>query len=334
MPPDELPAGRAAPAAGSDAAPAPAPAAAAADAAPAPAAAPPAAPAAPPAAIPAAPVAAAAPAADKPATAAPNEFAPSLLDEAAKTPTPEPKAADAAPIADAAKPADGKAPAIKEPAADAAKTAEAAKAAEAAKPPEPPAPIEYAFTREEAGERRALKPDEYNAETLGAFAGLLNEARVAPEAAQKMFDLHLAETARIAKEVTDRVVQNQWNVFQEQQIKSRQEVMADPVLGGSRSETAMRTVMSAIDEFLMRDQKTNPRSADQIAAERREMMDDFRATGIANRRSLLSFMHWVGDKFVREGKPRPAPPPRGASPNGAQRGTGRYRNTTPAQAGG
>jgi hypothetical protein len=60
-------------------------------------------------------------------------------------------------------------------------------------------------------------------------------------------------------------------------------------------------------------------------------MDDFRATGIANRRSLLHLLHWVGDTYVKEGQPRPAPPPRTpAPPTGRDRGLQRYRHTTPA----
>lgn len=333
MPPDELPApGAALPAA--SAGPAPAPGPAAAEAAPAPAAAP--LDASPGTGTEAPPAADAAPpepsSKGKDAPAAPaKDFAPSLLDEAAKTPTAEPpKPAEADPAKDPAKPAEGdKPPAAKEPAADAAKP-DAAKPADQAKPAEPPAPIEYAFTVPDAkGERVPLPADAVDPERFGAFTAILNEVRAPPEQAQKLVDMHMAEVNR----AVDKAAERQWDVFNEQQIKSREEVMADPVLGGSRHDTAIRTVMSTIDAFSLRDQNTKaPRSADAIAAERKQLMDDFRATGIANRASLLRMLHWVGDTYVREGAPRPAPPPRGANPATANRGTGRYRNTTPASA--
>jgi hypothetical protein len=57
-------------------------------------------------------------------------------------------------------------------------------------------------------------------------------------------------------------------------------------------------------------------------------MDDFRATGIANRASFLRLLHWVGDTYLREGAARPAPPPRAPAPNGQDRASRRYGATT------
>ena len=307
--------GGAAPGGGEPEAPAAIPAAPAAEAAPAASAVAPEAAAA--AAAPGTPETAA-PAADKPAEpaapAAParpeKEFAPSLLDEAAK-PTAEPKPGEkptepAKPADKAAdKPGDGKPPATPEPAAK----------------PEPPAPIEYAFTYPEG-----VKPADLDAERMGAFTGILNESRVPPAAAQKMLDLHLDEVRRVEQAITDR----QWDVFANTQKEWRDQTMADPEIGGSRHETALRTVMSLIDAYGQRFQGTKePRNAEAIAAERKEMLDVFRATGAANNRLILGLLHFAGDKF-REGSPRPAPPPRAPNPNTGSRGTGRYRNTTPA----
>jgi hypothetical protein len=300
-------------------------ASAAAPAAPAPAAAAPAELAAPAAEAPkpaeGAPLAAA-PAAEKPA----KEFAPSILDEAAK-PTAEPlKPGEAAPAKDAAKPAEAKPSDKKEPAAAEAKPGE--KPGEA-KPAEPPAPIEYKFTLPET-----IKPEDVNPERMNAFTGILQEVRAAPESAQKLLNLHLDEVTRIAHEVEQRVSERQWDVFAEQQRKSRDEVMADPVLGGSRHDTAIRTVMSVLDAYGLRDQtSSNPRSADAIAAERKQLLDDFRATGIANRASFLRLLNWAGETFVKEGRARPAMPPRAPNPSAQQRGVNRYRNTTPASNG-
>jgi hypothetical protein len=268
--------------------------------------------------------AAAAPAgSDKPA----NEFAPSLLDEAAQKPaTDAPKPADAAPADGAAKPAGDQPPADKAPAAADGKPGDQAQPGADGQPAAPPAPIEYAFTMEGAdGQRVALAADQVDPERMGAFTGLLNEVRVAPEAAQRFMDLHLAEMKRVA----DHLAEKQWEVFREQQRVAREEVMSHPVLGGSRHDTAMKDVMKAIDGWSNR-RTDQPRSAEEVQAERKQLMDDFRATGIANRVSLLSLLHYFGENFFKEAQPHAAPPPRAPAPTGRDRSLSRYRNTTPA----
>ena len=270
--------------------------------------------------------AAAAPAADaKPA----RDFAPSLLDEAAKAtrdlPTADAKPGDAAPAKDAAKPADAKPSDKKEPAADAAKPGDA-KAADA-KPAEPPAPIEYAFTYPDG-----IKPEDVNPERLGAFTGILNEVRANPEAGQKLLDLHLEEVSRIAQETEQRASERQWDVFANQQKDWRDKVMADDELGGARHATAIGTVMSLVDAFSLREQSgKNPRTSEAIAAERKELLDVARMTGVANNPTFLRLLHWAGEKLVKEGKPRPASPPRQGPVDPAQRGLRRYQGTTPAR---
>ena len=260
------------------------------------------------------------------AAAAPGkEFPPSILDEAVK-PTVEAKEPPKDAPKDGApeKAAEAKPPAKEEPAAKEAKPGEAK--APDAKPAEPPAPIEYAFKYPEG-----IKAENLNAETLGAFTGILQELRAQPEAGQKLMDMHLAEMQRVAADVERRVSERQWDVFADQQRQSREAVMADPELGGSRHDTMLRTVMSVIDAYgLRKDDNGKPRTADAIAAERKELLDDFRATGIANRASLLRLMNWAGNTFIREGTPRPAPAPRTPAADPATRGLRRYANTTPA----
>lgn len=266
----------------------------------------------------------AAPAAD--AAPATREFASSLLDEAAKTPTADAKPGDAAPDKDAAKPADGTAPAPKEPAAQDGKPADQAKPDGDGKPAAPPAPIEYAFTMEKDGERVPIAPDQVDPERFGAFTGILNDARVPPEAGQKLVDLHLAEVKRVEQMISDR----QWETFANTNREWRDRVMADPELGGSRHATAIRTVMGLIDAFSLRNDG-KPRSADAVAAERKELLDVARVTGVANNPAWLRLLHWAGDRLVREGTPRLAPPPRTPAPTGTERGLRRYQGTTPAR---
>ena len=272
----------------------------------------------------AAPAAEPAPAADaKPAVEPAKEFAPSLLDEAAK-PTADAKPGEAAPATDAAKPADAKPSDTKEPAAKDGK-------AQDAKPAEPPAPIEYKFKLPEG-----VKPEDVlNTERMTAFNGILNEARVPPEVAQKFLDLHLDATKQLSAQIEDRISKRQWEVFEQTQKQWREQTLADPELGGSRHATAIGTVMDLLNAYTQRDQKgQNPRSADVIAAERKGLLDVFRMTGVANNPEFLRFAHWAGDVITKEGKPRPAPVPRQQTPTGQNRGLRRYQGSTPAQANG
>ena len=251
-----------------------------------------------------------------------KDFAPSLLDEAAK-PTADAKPGDAAPAKDAAKPADAKPSDKKEPAPAEAKPGD--KPADA-KPEEATAPIEYAFVYPDG-----IKPEDLNAERLGAFTGILNDVRAAPEAGQKLLNLHLEEMTRVTQEVEQRSSERQWDVFANQQKDWRDRVMADPELGGARHGTAIKTVMGLIDAFSLRPQEDNKvRSAEAIAAERKELLDVARMTGVANNPTFLRLLHWAGDKLTREGSPRPAPPPRQAAPNAGNKGLNRYKGTTPA----
>lgn len=253
---------------------------------------------------------AAAPGADAaPAKAAP-EFAPSLLDEAAK------------PTADA-KPEAAPDPA-KEPAKDAAKEeAKPPAQKEPAPAPEATAPIEYAFKYPDG-----VKPEELDSERMGAFTGILNDSRVPAEAGQKLLDLHLGEVARVAEQLETTISTRQWDVFNTQQKAWREAVMADPEIGGSRHETALRTVMTLVDAYGNRFQDTkNARDAEAIAAERKGLMDVFRTTGAANSPLILGLLHFAGEK-LREGSARPAPTPRVQTPNAQNRGLRRYQGSS------
>lgn len=248
-----------------------------------------------------------APAADAAPAAKPaNEFAPSLLDEAAKAKEPQP-----APEGD--KP--------KEPAKDAAKS-EGDKPADAAKdsPGEtPPEPIKYEFTYPEG-----VKPEDVNSERMTAYTDLIGGARLAPEVGQKLLDMHFAEINEAVQKAVDRNSQHQWDVFNEQQKRWREDLLSDQELGGSRHQTAMNTVMSLIDAFNSRDPN---RDMKDVAAERQRMLDTARTTGFANNADWIRLLHWAGSRLAKEGTPRPAPPPRQQQPTGRDRGLARYGRT-------
>ena len=284
MPDDVMTAAPVAPVAETPAVAAPAPSAPAAD--PVPTSAP--VETAAPVAAPSEPAAAAEAAAPKPA----NEFQPSLLDAAAAPP-------DSAPKPDAAK----------EGTADAAKPAEAKTAA----PGEtPPAPVNYEFTYPEG-----VKPEDLNSERMSAYTGLLGESKIAPEVGQKLLDLHLAEIDQFGQ----RLAQRQWDIFNETQKTWRDEVMADPVLGGDNHGQSIKTIMSLVEQY------------GGNAQERQGLLDAFRITGAANNPHVLRFMHRAARALAVEATPHAAPPPRAPAPTGRDRSLSRYANTTPVQPG-
>lgn len=149
---------------------------------------------------------------------------------------------------------------------------------------------------------------------MSAYTGVLGEAKVAPEVGQKLLDMHLAESRTIA----DTIAQRQWDVFNETQKRWRDEVMADPELGGGNHQTAIHTIMSLVDQY------------GGNAQERKDLLDAFRITGVGNNPAVLRFMHRAGKALSREGVPHPAPPPRSppADPR-ARRMNSRYGTTTP-----
>ena len=260
-----------------------APVAAAPVVAPAPAA--PAAPAAP------EPVAAEAPAA--PAEAAPktHEFAPSLIEEAAKPATAEePKTPQ---------PGEKPDPASKEAAPEPTTAPEAP----------PAAPVEYEFAFPEG-----FDPKGINQERLTEFKGVLSESHVPKEQAQKFVDMHLREI----REVASRISEHQWNEFAHQQQENIAAVKADPVVGGARHQTAMRECASFVEQF-----------GGDTAEERQAVFNVLRSTGAGNALPIVKMIHRAALALAREGTPVAAPPPRARSETPQERGMRRYQGSTP-----
>ena len=215
-------------------------------------------------------------------TSAQNEFAPSLLDAAQNESAPAPQ--DGAPA-----PAGEKTEAPGE---------------------RPSAPVKYEFIYPDGFDRGQV-----NDERMSAYTGVLGEAKVAPEVGQKLLDMHLAEQTRVA----EAIAQRQWDVFQETQTRWKNEVMADPELGGGNHPAAISTIMSLVDQY------------GGNAAERAGLLDAFRITGAANNPHVLRFMHRAAQALSREAVPVAAPPPRSApsSDPRERRMSSRYGTTTP-----
>lgn len=265
----------AAPAAAPDPAPQPAPAA---DPAPAPAA----------DAVPAAD----APKPDAPAAAAAVDG----IKPAAETPTlleqlgPDGKPVEAKP-ADPAKPADAKP-------ADPAKPADAAP-----QQPQGPEPLKYeAF----------VLPEGMTVADQGKYdhaLGILAKHQVPPEAAQDLVTTYATAFQEFAQAERAKLADEQQRVFGETRTGWRNEIMADPVLGGAGHQTAMQAVARMRDLFVPE-------------TERGAFNDFLRMTGAGDNLHFVRLLHRVAQRFD---EPAPSPLPHNPPPNPGGRGGRRGR---------
>jgi hypothetical protein len=236
------------------------------------------------------------------AAAKPAEFPPTALDggltppKAAAKPT-EPAKPEAS--SSAAKPAEGEAATPAEPAA-------------AGEQPAAAQPIDYAFTFPED-----IKPDQINTERLTELKTALQGEKVKPEVAQKLLDLHMAELREITPKIAERLQSQSWDNFRTTTNGWLTELKSDPVVGGARFETAMRTIATVIEQYLPPDNQ-------------KELRDRLRATGMGNDRNLALLLHTFGAMMGREPPMIPASEPRQRPLNRQERGMARYNGSTPA----
>jgi hypothetical protein len=245
------------------------------------------------------------PAEAKPALASDR---PSLLETAAKEidaktaakiePKVEAKAADAKPA---------------EPAKEGDKTAEA-KPAEPAKvePPAAPEPIKYDFKLPET-----IKADD---EQMGAFTGILGEARVAPEVGQKLMDLHAAAMQRYADQVNADALANQHKVFNQTRDEWNRRIMADEVLGGAGHLTAMGAV-ARMRDLLVPKEMLASRKYDDGTPRLSEFEEFLRITGAGDHPVFNRILHNAA-RYLDEPVHPPAdikPPASNGRPPGGRR---------------
>jgi hypothetical protein len=254
---------------------------------------------------PAAPVVEAAPVVAATEAAPTNEFPPTAMEAGL-------------PAAEPAKEGEGEKPAkpdAKSEAAPAEPAADKDAAPETTDAPaeEPPAPT-YDFTFPED-----IKSDSVNKEVMTAFTDLLGKNQVKPEVAQVLLNLHIDQMRTLSNQVQERLSQNQWDVFRQQQNTWLDEIKSDPVLGGSRFQTAMKTCSKVIEQY--------PGTAE----ERQAIWNDLRATGMGNSPRFARLFHWLGSKYFSEASMVPASAPRTAQLSPQQRGERRYAGTTPTR---
>lgn len=217
------------------------------------------------------------------ASAAPER----LPDAPAATPIPEPGSADPEPAAKLhtdtpdlldAKPPEPKPGETKpetKPDAPAEPVAAAEPVAEA---------IKYEFKFPET-----VKPQPEQVEALTA---LLRGAKVDPETAQKLVDLHGATVEQFSKETLAR----QHQQFGDMRAEWRGRIQADPVLGGAGFETVQRAVMDTVRMFVPE-------------ADRKEFNEMRQVTGVGDHPAFWRFVHNVARALRQPVPVQPGSPP-------------------------
>ena len=252
-----------------------------------------------PAAAPVAPAAPSPPVVAAPAPVATPLATPAVAEAAPTSPEPPAQpAAEPAPVAPAAEP---------EPASllgeAGAKPPEAA-VPEPAATPEAPAPAAapvYEFKWQEGFTPLA-------AEELAPFTTVLGEAKVAPEAAQKLLDMHLAEIPKII----ERVQKQSENLWNDTRKAWQDEIRADPELGGNRIQTVIQTCGQLINEY------------GGSAEQKQQLREVFNLTGAGDNPAVVRFIYNLGRALTEQSHPIAAPKP---VPTQTRRADRRYAGT-------
>jgi hypothetical protein len=191
------------------------------------------------------------------------------------------------PLPGDAKPEEPK-PAAPEAAKVEAKPAEPAKTETPPAQAQAPEPITYEFALPEV-----LKDD---GKSLDEYRNLLGSHRVAPEAGQKLLDLH----AKAMTDYSEHLQNEQRRVWNETRDTWRKEVLADEQLGGAGHQTAMAAIARVRDVAVPE-------------AERASFEAFLRTTGAGDNPAFLRAMHRLA-RYIDEpqsdsipSNPKPAP---------------------------
>lgn len=238
----------------------------------------------------------------KPATVAET---PSLLEDAKVEG--EKTAAEPEKAAEGEKPAEVKAeekPIEVKPEDKPAETAEADKPKEEAAP-EAPAPVEYKFELPE----NVNLTDERKTDLFG----VLDTFRTDPANVQPLVDFHVAEVNRQIEHIT----QQQHDVFNDTRRAWRDQIKADPEMGGSGMDTTTGEVARMRDLLV----SNHPVGSPEYDREAKEANEFFRITGAGDHPVLWRMLKNAA-RYLDEAKPLAidvSPAPTGRQP-GSKRG--------------
>lgn len=209
---------------------------------------------------------------------------PSLLEtfDKATKPAVEPKIDAAKP--EPAKPAEAVKPEGDKPAAE-TKPAEVKPAEEApkAEPEKPAEPVKYEFELPPV-----LKGDDTK---IGLFSGILNEAKLdatlGKDVGQKLLGLHADAMTAYADQLAKDKLAQQHKAFNDTRDGWNTQVMADPEIGGSGHDTAMKAIARVRDRLV----SSSAPGTDQYTKDYAELETFLRITGAGDHPVFLKMMH-------------------------------------------
>jgi hypothetical protein len=240
----------------------------------------------------------------------PHTETPSILGTAAVAPAGD---IEAPKPADGAQPASGNAtepeqPKPGEPAApEAPKPGEEPKPGEAAKPGDAPTTEGAAETLEPIVYPEWTAPEGVTLDkaAIAQFNEFLGQHRLAPEIGQELLNRHTAAM----KQFAEHTIAEQHRVFGEMRAEWRNQIMADPIIGGSRHQTAMGAVARFRDRFV----SDHPPESPEYKADVQALNDMLLVTGVGDHPILLRMLHRAAQFFD---EPRLPPVNNGPAPNG------------------
>lgn len=157
------------------------------------------------------------------------------------------------------------------------------------KPEEVAAPIKYEFKIPE-GLPQDLKFDEAK---LTTFNEIGNKLKLAPEAAQELFDFHASEMKSVVESITKAVTDNNVKAYNDLIGGWKTELSADPELSGANADKAHEILGKVLDSYGSK-----------------EARDAFDLTGAGWNPAIVRMMVKMG-KALTEGGPGPQGKPVG-----------------------
>jgi len=204
---------------------------------------------------------------------------------------PDPIEAEPTPVEEPAAPAvEEPAPVAEEPKAEEPKPAEPA--AEVATP-EPAAPVELEPIV--YPEWKLADGTKIDGEQVSKFNDILAGARVAPEVGQALLDMHASALQQTVAAMQENAVREQHRVFGEVRQGWRNEVMADPEIGGAGHQTAMGAIARVRDVLVS---SARP-GTEQYNADMAAFNQALAVTGMGDHPILLKMLHRAA-RFIDE----------------------------------
>ncbi len=141
------------------------------------------------------------------------------------------------------------------------------------------------------------------AEELAPFTAILGEAKVAPEAGQKLMDLYLSETTKLQERLSKQS-ETVWNETRREWVDA---IRNDPELGGNRFQATITSCRQLINQYGGTDEQ------------KAELYQAFNLTGMGDNPAMMRLVHNVSKALLEQARPVTAAKPVPVATTRAQR---------------